>query len=147
MLCRGVGCMLFLPPSLRSMFFWTRKCRNGLMGIGRPDPVRVRIGGRCAVVPATRVVMVCVSVRSSCLGSFGSKLRSCGRCAVAKCLVLSGKRTKTPVFNDAEPMEDDALDMLLMEDGGGALFDDTDESMPAEGAANSGREFFGMIDA
>ena len=81
------------------------------------------------------------------LGSFGSKLRSCGRCAVAKCLVLSGKRTKTPVFNDAEPMEDDALDMLLMEDGGGALFDDTDESMPAEGAANSGREFFGMIDA
>jgi hypothetical protein len=108
--------------------------------------VRVRIGGRCAVVPATRVVMVCVSVRSSCLGSFGSKLR-CGRCAGAKCLVLSGKRTKTPVFNDAEPMEDDALDMLLMEDGGGALFDDTDESMPAETAANSGGEFFGMIDA
>lgn len=44
-------------------------------------------------------------------------------------------------------MEDDALDMLLMEDGSGALFDDTDESMPAEGAANSGREFSGMIDA
>lgn len=44
-------------------------------------------------------------------------------------------------------MEDDALDMLLMEDCGGALFDDTDESMPAEGAANSGREFFGMVHA
>jgi hypothetical protein len=44
-------------------------------------------------------------------------------------------------------MEDDALDVLLMEGGGGALFDDTDELMPAEGAANSGGEFFGMIDA
>ena len=44
-------------------------------------------------------------------------------------------------------MEADALDMLLMEGGGGALFDDTDESMPAEGAANSGREFFGMVHA
>ena len=47
-------------------------------------------------------------------------------------------------------MEEDALDVLLMEDCGGALFDDMDESMPAEGAegaANSGGEFFGMIDA
>lgn len=44
-------------------------------------------------------------------------------------------------------MEEDALDVLLMEDGSGALFDDTDESMPAEGAANSGREFFGMVHA
>ena len=44
-------------------------------------------------------------------------------------------------------MEDDALDMLRMEDCGGALFDDTDESMPAEPAANSGGQFFGMIDA
>ena len=91
MLCRGVGCMLFLPPSLRSMFFWTRKCRNGLMGIGRPDPVRVRIGGRCAVVPARRVVMVCASIRS-CLGSFGSKLAE-STPAPSK-IVLSVKGTK-----------------------------------------------------
>ena len=44
-------------------------------------------------------------------------------------------------------MEDDALDVLLMEDGSGALFDDMDESMPGETAANSGGEFFGMVTA
>ncbi len=44
-------------------------------------------------------------------------------------------------------MEDDALDVLLRDGGGGSLFDDTDESMPAEGAANSGGEFFGMVHA
>lgn len=50
------------------------------------------------------------------------------------------------VFNDAEPMEDDALDMLLR-DGGGNLFDNMDDSMLAEAAANSAGEFFGMVNA
>jgi hypothetical protein len=44
-------------------------------------------------------------------------------------------------------MVEDALDVLLMEDGSGALFDDMDESMPAETAASSGGEFFGMVHA
>ena len=57
----------------------------------------------------------------------------------------NGSGIDANVFNDAEPMEDDALDMLLRGDGG-ELFDNMDESMLAEAAANSG-EFFGMVNA
>ena len=57
-----------------------------------------------------------------------------------------GNQIDANVFNDAEPMEDDALDMLLR-DGGGNLFDNMDDSMLAEAAANSAGEFFGMVNA
>mmetsp|Transcript_124690 Transcript_124690/g.302834 ORF Transcript_124690/g.302834 Transcript_124690/m.302834 type:complete len:598 (-) Transcript_124690:146-1939(-) len=57
-----------------------------------------------------------------------------------------GNQIDANVFNDAEPMEDDALDMLLR-DGGGNLFDNMDDSMLAEAAANSTGEFFGMVNA
>ena len=57
----------------------------------------------------------------------------------------NGSGIDANVFNDAVPMEDDALDMLLRGDGG-ELFDNMDESMLAEAAANSG-EFFGMVNA